>query len=152
MIKAKTGITEADLESAINAAGCAYDVITAEGSCISEDCSSVNFDFENFTRDPEEPFSMPGYEVGYGVLPSGIPVLWCAAGGDWEMPVAFCMYIGEDDRMHAYVPRDGNAFNKKTNKAFGNDEDLSTEEEIEKFGEYRFDMDRLRADADLALR
>ena len=52
---------------------------------------------------------MPGYEVGYEVLPSGILVLWCAARGDWEMPVAFCLYIGEDSEIHAYIPRDGNA-------------------------------------------
>ena len=152
MIKAKIGITEAELKSAIDTAGGAYDAIMAEDGNAYDECSVISFDFENFTRNPEEPFNMPGYEVGYGILPSGIPVLWCAAGGDWEMPVAFCLYIGEDDEIHAYVPRDGNAFNKKTNKAFGNDEDLSMKEEIEKFGEYRFDMDRLRADADLALR
>ena len=152
MTKAKTGITDADLKSAIDAAGGEYDVIMADNSCAYSDCSAVSFDFENFTGDPKYPFNMPGYEVGYEVLPSGIPVLWCAAGGDWEMPIAFCLYIGEDDEIHAYIPRDGNAFNKHTNKAFGNDEELSSDEEADKFGGYMFSMEKLRVDADSAIR
>ena len=152
MVKAKTGITETDLKSVVDAVGGAYNAIMAEGGSACDECSAISFDFENFTADPDEPFSMPGYEVGYGVLHSGIPVLWCAAGGDWEMPVAFCLYVGEDGGTHAYVPREGNAFNKSTNKAFGNDENLSADEEIDQFGEYRFDMEKLRADADSALR
>lgn len=152
MIKAKTEITETDLKSVIDAANGAYNAIMAEGGRACDECSAISFDFENFTADPDEPFNMPGYEVGYGVLPSGIPVLWCAAGGDWEMPIAFCLYIGEDGEIHAYIPRDGNAFNKHTNKAFGNDEELSANEEADKFGGYTFSMEKLRADADSAIR
>ena len=67
------------------------------------------------------------------------------------MHLAFCLYIGEDDEIHAYIPRNGNAFNKHTNRAFGNDEELSPNEEADKFGGYMFSMEKLRTDADSAI-
>lgn len=148
-MKAKIGAVKADLKAAIDAAGGTYDIINS--AVLENDYADVDFDFENFTDDPEEPFSMPGYELGYDELSNGIPVLWCAAGGDWEMPVAFCMYLGEDGKIHAYVPKDGNSFNKETNMAFGNDPDFGQREEIEKFGGYLFNMDAIRADTLKAL-
>ena len=93
--------------------------------------SSVRFDMENLERFGTE-YSynhLPGLEnlEGYEMLGGcdseyEFPVLWVAAGGDWELPLVFIIYIGEDDKLHAYVPYDGNAYNHDKGAAYGNND------------------------------
>lgn len=172
---AKAGITEDDLKKKIDEAGGMYEV--AYMSKIQDDIKKIEFDCENVT-DPDDledgGFRMPGFTHGYDTLPNGVAVCWVGAGGDWEDPLAFCVYVGDDGSLRAYVPKDGNAYNFKTKAAFGNwhedddtgerpesdgeqDEDLVDVEEeydgyhldeLKHFGlRYVFDMDKLRADA-----
>ena len=94
-----------------------------------DDVSAVNFDTENIEEFGTE-YSynhLPGLENldGYEMLGEGdsaFPVLWVAAGGDWELPLVFVLYIGEDDNLHAYVPDDGNCYNREKMSAYGNNE------------------------------
>lgn len=174
-MNAKTGITEGILKRKVENAGGVYEIVYEKQ--MQEDLKGVEFDCENVTEpDDEEGFRMPGFKHGYDVLPNGVPVCWVGAGGDWEDPLAFCMFIGEDGEFHAYIPKDGNAYNFKLRSAIGNwypedDDDKGWEavptedddedpvdlgdeyegphvEELKHFGlRYHFDMEKLRADA-----
>jgi len=110
---------------------------------LAKDLSKVNFEFENTCIGSE--FDMPGYDASKYEMLEGFPVAWCAAGGDCEIPLAFVVYIGEDDKVHGYLPEDGNCFNRKTMSAYGNEDD---EDEAEKnYSKYhRLDMERIRAE------
>ena len=165
---AKAGVTRVQLMTKIDNAGGVYEAVWQ--SKVQDDLKKVEFDCENMT-DPndEEGFNMPGFKHGYDTLPNGVEVCWVGAGGDWEDPLAFCFYIGEDSSLRAYIPKDGNAYNFATNAAIGNwfpgeDDDKGWEAftsagaedgcsgphlpELKHFGlKYQFDMDKLRADA-----
>jgi len=176
---AKADVTVNDLKQKIDAAGDVYEVLYRNPSKrIREDMSKVEFDCENVTDpDKHENFDMPGFQSGYETLPNGVAVCWVGAGGDWEDPLALCIYIGESGELRVYIPKDGNCYNFKTKAAFGNwypeDEDgmwddTSSDEDEDDFGEYeencecehhfeemkhfgikqyKFDMEKLRADA-----
>lgn len=143
MARAKPGMTEYDLRLAVEKTGLS-DVVWSD--MVQDDLSNsgVGFDCENFTAEPGE-YDMNGFEPGYGSLPNGVPVLWVGAGGDWEGPVAFCVYIGVDGTLRAYVPKDGNVYNRETGKAYGNDDDM------DQYYVEPFDMGRLAADAGRAV-
>lgn len=108
---------------------------------IAKDLGKVNFDCENVSFASEQEF--PGAEdlEDFEVL-NGVPVAWCSAGGDWEFPIAFVFYIGDKGELRAYVPEDGNAYNKKTKAAYGNDD----EEDFDEDRDWVFDSDKLRED------
>lgn len=98
---------------------------------IKSDLSKVNFDFENYTIGNAEPMyekypteygSYNNYPVGYQTLKNGLPVLFVNAGGDWEFPICFCIYW-DGKKMRAYIPEDGNVFNKKERCAYGSEDD-----------------------------
>jgi hypothetical protein len=101
---------------------------------VHKDIAKVEFDFENwsvgfsiYTGKDEEGFS--DYLAGYCTLPSGIPVLLMNAGGDWEFPICFAIYF-DGKGLRAYIPEDGNSYNKKLKSAWGNnsDEDIEDDE------------------------
>lgn len=170
---AKAGQNIETLRQKIEDAGGIYEVVYQ--SKIQDDLKKIEFDCENVTDpDDEEGFNMPGFRHGYDTLPNGVPVCWVGAGGDWEDPLAFCVYIGEDGSLRAYIPKEGNAYNFKTKAAIGNwyggeDDDSMPEpdcsanedlvdvedeydgyhlEELKHFGlRYWFDMEKLRAAA-----
>lgn len=86
-----------------------------------KDLRKVNFDFENCTDfDTTEGFAT--YPVGYEELKSGFHVFFVNAGGDWEFPICFIFYWGENE-LRAYIPKCGNAWNRKEKSAYGNHED-----------------------------
>lgn len=183
---AKAGVTIEELQNRINHVADefvddpeSYDGIyrllngEAEGSAkVLKDISKIDFSCENVSdpNDLDDNFDMPGFEGGFELLPNGVPVAWVGAGGDWEDPLALCVYIGEHNELRAYIPKDGNCYNFKTKSAFGNwypedgedeseDEDFSEYEEncecdhhfgeMKHFGikKYEFVMNKLRADA-----
>lgn len=155
VVKSKKGSTEEDFLFALNNLTEKVDAeeLSSIADALSEDLdkSGIKFDTENCSGDPED-FDMPGFKLGQDMLFEGTSVMWFGAGGDWEQPIAFCIYLGEDGKIHAYVPREGNCYNKVTNAAFGNSHDMSPQEEMQSLGiEYKFDMKKMREDASKAL-
>lgn len=155
-VKAKRDTSREDFLSALNDLTEKADAeeMSSIADALSEDLknSGVEFDTENCTCDPKEHFDMPGFFVGLDALPGGTPIMWFSAGGDWESPLAFFIYLGIDNKIHAYVPREGNCFNKEKGAAFGNSFGMNAQEEMKSLGvEYRFDMCKMREDASNAL-
>lgn len=90
------------------------------------DMKKVEFCTENITY--EEPWHhAEGHLVGYQEI-GDVAFLGVLAGGDWEFPVFFIIYW-DGKRLRAYVPSDGNRYNRKAKSAFGNHEE-SDEREI----------------------
>lgn len=110
-------------------------------SIVMKDLSKVNFDMEN--TEFVGAFDMPGTEdlESFEMLGS-FPVAWVAAGGDWEAPLVFVLYIGDKGELRGYVPKNGNAYNHKQKCAYGSEEN---EEEFNE-DDYVFDSDALRDD------
>ena len=79
----------------------------------------VKFDFENFS-DPEHAFEPFGEFEGFYQL-NDFAIGLCLAGGDWESPVYFAVYIDDNNKLRAYIPTVGNVFNIYTKSAFGSD-------------------------------
>jgi hypothetical protein len=89
---------------------------------IEKDISKVQFDFENCTGYKENEGYLDGYLIGYYELNPGFHTFWVSAGGDWEIPVNFMLYWG-DNRLRGYVPKDGNVWNIKHKTAYGSEGD-----------------------------
>ena len=89
---------------------------------ISKDISKVMFDFENCTGYENDEGYLTGYLTGYHELVPGFHTFWVSAGGDWEIPINFLLYWG-DNRLRAYIPKDGNIWNKKYKCAYGSEGD-----------------------------
>ena len=84
----------------------------------------IQFSFENYTEaesssDEDGQFRTPGFKAGYDITCS-IPFRWVAAGGDWEKPVVFIIYVNQFGNLDIYVPKDGNVYDKDKNAAYGN--------------------------------
>lgn len=79
----------------------------------------VEFDCENseYENDRHDKNSLLGIQE----LPNGLTFCGCYAGGDWEGPVFFIIYW--DGKVRAYIPTDGNPWNRTSKQAYGNDED-----------------------------
>ena len=69
------------------------------------------------------------------------------AGGDWEFPVCFVMYW-DGKELRAYIPKDGNAWNKKQKTAYGSEEDMDEDYEVdsEKIEEKEVSEEKIFAD------
>ena len=99
---------------------------------IGKDLSKVSFDWENWTGFEYGDRGNKGfadYPVGYRELKPGFHVFFMNAGGDWEFPICFIFYWG-DNKLRAYIPENGNAWNKKEKCAYGS-EDMEQEMETE---------------------
>lgn len=78
------------------------------GDCpANKDVQKIDFDFENSDFH------------GTGALPDGTEYLWGFAGGDWEAPVYFAIYLDPDDHIRAYIPKNGNTYCHKCKSAWG---------------------------------
>ena len=103
------------------------------------DPHGVRFDAENITYDEEDQFDMPGFTAGYNTL-QGSAVRWVGAGGDWEIPLAVCIYMDANGDLKVYVPKAGNVWNFETGYALGNAE-VDTDSEMQYLGiECKYDM------------
>lgn len=105
------------------------------GNQISKDLDKVQFDWENSEYEEGE--------CGIKVL-NGWPFLLMWAGGDWEYPVRFIIYW-DGKKWRAYIPTEGNVFNKETKSAYGNEYDFG-KEEVEDEDIPKFDMDKFTDD------
>lgn len=144
---AKPGQTIEDLKAIIEKDdGTPYEAV--ENSKVRSDLSKIEVDTENVDAIGlwDDPWVMPGTDSlkGYEMIGTGanaFPVLWCACGGDWELPLVFVLYIGNKGELRAYIPEDGNCYNKEKKSAYGNhDDDMDADDP-----NYRFDADKLRA-------
>lgn len=124
---AKANITIEDLEAKIEDAGGLYEAIYS--GKVFDDLSKINVDFENVEQfGTEDSYThLPGLEAmeGYEMIGDGdsaFPVLWCAGGGDWELPLVFVLYIDQKGELRGYIPEDGNAYNHEEKAAYGNNE------------------------------
>lgn len=106
-------------------------------------------------------FENAGYEEseGFGVYKSilgpryfgKIPAVGCYAGGDWEFPVFFLIFLEEDGKtLRAYIPKEGNIWNYDSKEAFGNNEDSDRDFLLKWFREnrptLRFDPNNISID------
>ena len=87
---------------------------------IESDLKKVDFDWENFTGWGDRQ-NFATYPVGYRELNPGFHVYFMNCGGDWEFPICFILYWG-DNKLRAYIPEDGNAWNKKEKCAYGSED------------------------------
>ena len=138
---------------------CIYGILNGSNSNATvarADLSKINVDFENVEEfGTEDSYNhLPGLENldGYEMIGSGssaFPVLWCAGGGDWELPLVFILYIGQKGELRGYIPEDGNAYNHKEKCAYGS-ESNSCDEDYEPVDpddpRYVFDVAAMRAD------
>ena len=77
-----------------------------------KDLEKIDFDFENAGKEFLE-------ENLKSTLPDGTAFVWAWAGGDWEYPVRFVLYIDPKDELRAYIPDDGNVYCRKCKSAYG---------------------------------
>jgi hypothetical protein len=135
---------------------------------IGADIEKVEFDFENCEFEHQHEFGQWEGMLGYRSL-YPLSYIGVMAGGDWEYPVYFIIYLDQDGKtLRAYIPKDGNVWNHDTKSAFGNDHeadaqfikkwakknrpDLVEDDEDddgsywEEKGEIMFDKEKMRAD------
>jgi hypothetical protein len=99
-----------------------YDIINGEPpfAKVASDLKKVHFDFENFdyeSENDERTSHLGPQQIDDFVF------IGCAAGGDWEFPVYFIVYLDQNGKtLRAYVPENGNAWNRTTKQAYGNDD------------------------------
>lgn len=119
-------ISLSDLKTKVKAA---YEIFEEDyefSPQITKDLAKVNFDFENYTGEGADDFEkyIANYPVGYKELTPDFPVHFVNAGGDWEWPVCFVFYW-DGSELRAYIPKDGNAWNKKEKCAYGSEQGSS---------------------------
>ena len=136
---AKGNLTISDLKKKIESFndndGDPY-MVVEESMRVQQDLAKISVDFENVDYIGE--FDMPGTEnLSKFEMLNGIPIAWCAAGGDYQLPLVFVLYIGDKGELRAYIPSKGNAFDHKNKCAYEYEEDESL---------YKFNADELRAD------
>ena len=112
---------------------------------IYKDLSKINFDMENIEYVGE--FSTPGAEdlKPFEML-GEFPVAWVSAGGDWELPLIFVLYIGDKGELRAYIPKDGNAYDHAEKCAYGSEEDEEFMDNFDEDKDYVFNSKKLRED------
>lgn len=82
---------------------------------------------------------LSGLITGYSRLANGVPVMWFGAGGNDEIPVAACAYVGIDRSVRVYVPFSGNVFDRMSMSAYKRGEMSMCD--------VRYDSDKLFSDA-----
>jgi len=85
-----------------------------DNTLASKDLKKVDFDFENHEVDEEDPDL-----ATHRKLPDGTEIIWCWAGGDWESSVSFVLYLDPNDKIRAYIPKNGNCYCTKCKTAWG---------------------------------
>jgi hypothetical protein len=149
---AKANQTINDLIDKIEAADGIYNIVY-ESNKVYTDLHKIDVDFENVESfDSEDAYThLPGLEslYGYEMIGDGdsaFPILWCAGGGDWELPLVFVIYIGQKGELRGYIPEDGNAYNHEKKAAYGNNDGDPGYDEENPDPRYVFDVKKMRAD------
>lgn len=113
---------------------------------IDKDLSKVNFDWENYEFREGE--GLMNYPCGFKTLRNGLPVLFINAGGDWEIPICFCIYW-DGKSLRAYIPKEGNVYNTKEMCAYGSEESDSFGVDID---DIKDEGDAEKIESDIMLR
>lgn len=114
-MKIKFGVTKDELINKINSLN-EEDLVVLR---LSSALTKVNFDWENhYISDIENPNCTKQCKFREVF---GSTVLLTYAGGDWEYPVSFILYIDDKGKLKGFIPNAGNSYNKDTKQAFGND-------------------------------
>ena len=108
---AKPGQTIEDLKRMIEGNGGVKETIFNDKLKVHKDLLKVDMghDFAGLMDEAKWPSAqgIPGYEM----LGSGngqFPVAWCYSHAEGEWAVAFVLYIGQEGKLRAYIPEDGN--------------------------------------------
>lgn len=110
---------------------------------IPEKDFKIRFDFENFDAPWQESHEWDKEDTGWHEV-NGTTIALCKAGGDWEYPVYFAVYLERGGkRLRAYVPTVGNCFNIYLKVALGSEGEYFRKEELKKLPEDLKDEDRL---------
>lgn len=91
-------------------------MIGQEMTKLFKDIGKIDVSFENVLLENNH----RNYPLGFKELPNGVNGYLIMVGGDWEYPVAVFMYYDGKD-FRAYVPKDGNSYNKKYKCAYGSE-------------------------------
>lgn len=114
-MKIKFGVTKNELINKIKSLN-EEDLVALR---LSSGLTKVKFDWENSyiynIEDPDFENQCKFREV------FGTTILLTYAGGDWEYPVSFILYIDDKGRLKGFIPNAGNTYNKDIKQAFGND-------------------------------
>lgn len=108
---AKPSQTIEDLKQMIEDNGGLKEIVYNDKLKVYKDLLKVDMDFDHIGLLSETTFpsakGIPSYEmIGRGA--TSYPVTWCYAHADGEWAVAFVIYIGQEGKLRAYIPVDGN--------------------------------------------
>lgn len=81
----------------------------------------IEFDLENCSDFNKDDFSEENREGYFQSNGTYMYLGW--AGGDWENAVYFVLYLDPKKKLRAYIPTEGNSYNKKYKSAYGNNDD-----------------------------
>lgn len=102
---------KAKIDAALAGAGNRYNLRT-----VIEADLKVKFGFENFEQKRNRS-AADNSLMGYHTEVNGLTYCGLSAGDDGEFPVFFVVYW-DGNKLRAYIPTEGNIWNKKTNKAY----------------------------------
>lgn len=95
-------------------------------SKMEKDLAKVQFGDENVYYNEKDAHIYSEELLGYHTLENGLTFLGVRSSGDWEYPIFYIIYYDGKD-LRAYIPSDGNAWNKDTKYAFGNEDENGEE-------------------------
>ena len=108
---AKPGQTIEDLKRMISDNGGVKETIYNDKLKVHKDLLKVDMghDFAGLLSETkwESVQGIPDYEM-IGSGNGQFPVAWCYSHSDGEFPVVFVLYIGQEGKLRAYIPNDGN--------------------------------------------
>ncbi|MEI7718482.1 MAG: hypothetical protein WCI72_01325 [archaeon] len=123
-------------------------------SQILKDLKKIEFSDENSTANPREAYGTwrngeaKDY-VGFHTLENGLSFFGVTAGGDWEVPIFYMIY-SDGKKLRAYIPTEGNTWNRVNKEAFGNDEEKDEldlqRKGLQNMDEVYHDCEKLKAD------
>jgi hypothetical protein len=100
---------------------------------VAKDLGKVQFSTENMEWTEQDDLPLCGFHE----QANGLTFLGISAGGDWESPVFFIIYW-DGTELRAYIPTDGNPWNKTTKKAYGNSEKADMADKIKVYQDENF--------------
>ena len=109
----------------------------------NKDVKKIDFDFENSGASTE--FYDKDIDK-YSQLTDGTAIVWAYAGGDWEFPVNFILYLDPKNKIRAYIPSDGNVYCHKCKCAYGTCKCEDEPEFDDDFYEQMIDYDKMMVD------
>lgn len=106
-----------ELKAKIDAVGDRYEL-----QDVLKDDLKVEFGFENFDQKRVPNHCVADTSLmGYHSEANGFTYLGCSAGDDSDYPLFFVVYW-DGNKLRAYIPTEGNLWNKKTKKAYGSND------------------------------